>query len=95
MSIGLVVHLDLDPAHIEEFSKIVKKHGEYSMANEPGCLSFTVIKSQETQNKMILVETYTDDEALEAHWSSDHMQAYRDKTSHMIVNRERHKGEII
>jgi quinol monooxygenase YgiN len=95
MSIGLVVHLDIDPAHLEEFCEIVTKHGAYSVSHEPGCISFTVIRDDESENKIILVETYADDAALQSHWNSSHMQAYRDKTTHMIVNRERHKGEII
>ncbi|GJL83039.1 MAG: hypothetical protein DHS20C01_26730 [marine bacterium B5-7] len=94
MSIALVVHLDIEPEHLNEFVDIVTRHGDYSLNNEEGCLSFTVIQNEEEANKLILVESYTDDAVLESHWSSEHMQAYRDKTNGMIRSRERYKGKI-
>lgn len=95
MTVGLVVHLDIDPDHLDEFLDIVKKHGAFSKENETGCLSFNVLRSTEEHGKVILVETYSDQAALDSHWDSDHMQAYRDRTGHMIRQRERYLTEVL
>ncbi len=95
MTVGLVVHLDIELDQLEEFLDIVTKHGAFSVETEPGCLSFNVFRSTEVEGKVILVETYADQAALESHWNSDHMQAYRDKTGAMIRSRDRYLTEVL
>lgn len=95
MPVGLVVHLDIKPKHVDEFVDIVRRHGAFSMENEPGCRSFQVMRSDEAGNELILVEVYDDEQALKAHWSSSHMQTYREKTDGMIINRVRHKATVL
>ena len=95
MTVGLVVHLDIESDHLDEFLDIVRKHGRFSVDNEPGCLSFNVLRSTEAVGKVILVETYADQAALDSHWASEHMQAYRERTGSMIRSRERHLAEVL
>ncbi len=83
----LVVELEIEPKHFERFIDIVTRHGAKSLKIEEGCLRFEVLKPKESKNKIILVEMYADDAALDAHWSSDHMNAYRKEVSNMIVSR--------
>ncbi|KAA3630694.1 MAG: antibiotic biosynthesis monooxygenase [Proteobacteria bacterium] len=95
MSVGLVVHLDIKPERFDEFVDIVTRHGAFSRDHEPGCLSFSVMKPDEGEGKLILVETYEDEDALQSHWDSDHMQAYRKRTDGMIINRARYKATVL
>lgn len=95
MRVGLIVHLDIEPGHFDEFVEIVRRHGAYSVENEPGCLSFTVIHPEEEQYGLVLVETYEDESALESHWNSPHMNAYRERTAGMIRSRTRQKGPVL
>ncbi len=90
----LVVELEIEPKHFESFVDIVTKHGANSLKIEEGCLRFEVLKPKESKNKIILVEMYADDAALDAHWSSDHMNAYRKKVSTMIVSRIANRCDI-
>ena len=89
MATSLIVHLEIAAEKLNEFLQIVRAHGEFSENAEPGCLSFQVMVPKEEPNKVILVEVYQDDAALEAHWNSDHMAKYREKVEHMIVDRTR------
>lgn len=91
MTTSLIVHLDVVPEKLEEFMKIVRAHGEYSVNAEDGCLDFKVLVSQDDKHHVILVETYSDNDALQSHWDSKHMAAYREKTAHMILNRQRYQ----
>jgi autoinducer 2-degrading protein len=43
---------------------------------EPGCLAYTVQRSQESPRKVLLYEVYVDEAAVEAHRASPHFQQY-------------------
>ena len=89
MATVLVVSVDVRPEAFEEFLEILRQHAEYSVANEAGCLDFQLLKSVDNPNQVVLVETYADDAALEAHWRSAHMNSYRERTADMILDRQR------
>ena len=93
--IVLVVELEIEPESFETFVEIVSKHGSNSLKIEEGCLRFEVLKPRESQNKVILVEMYADAAALDAHWNSAHMSAYREKVSDMIVSRVANRCDLI
>ena len=92
--IVLVVELEIDPGKMDAFLDIVTKHGANSMKIEDGCLRFEVLKPRDSGSKVILVEMYADDAALDAHWNSDHMAAYREKVSGMIVSRVANRCDL-
>ncbi len=91
----LVVELEIDPEKLEGFLEIVTKHGANSMKIEEGCLRFEVLRPREEGGKVILVEAYADDAALDAHWSSDHMAAYRERVKDMITGRVPHRCDLL
>lgn len=91
----LVVELEIEADHFETFVDIVTKHGQNSLKIEEGCLRFEVLKPRESKNKVILVEMYADDAALDAHWNSEHMAAYRTKVSEMIVSRVANRCDLL
>jgi quinol monooxygenase YgiN len=90
----LVVELEINSGDFDAFIDIVTKHGANSQKIEKGCLRFEILKPRESQNKVILVETYADDAALDAHWESDHMANYRKKVSDMIVSRVANRCDL-
>lgn len=92
-NVVLIVHLDIAESAFEEFLDIVRAHGERSQALEAGCLGFDVLVDRERANHVVLVETYRDAEALQAHWDSAHMAEYRDKTGAMTLSRDRYMCE--
>ncbi|MBF0276364.1 MAG: antibiotic biosynthesis monooxygenase [SAR324 cluster bacterium] len=94
MAVSLVVHLEIASEKFDEFIEIARGHGKRSLETEDGCLSFQVMISEEEANKVILVEVYQDNEALESHWKSAHMAAYLEKTGGMISNRQRFKCTV-
>jgi autoinducer 2-degrading protein len=94
MATALIVHLDIRPEDFDRFVEIARAHGEYSVANEEGCVSFQVMLPVDEKDKVILVEVYDDNGALESHWNSEHMQAYLEKTKDMIVRRQRYQCRV-
>ena len=94
MATSLVVHLEIASEKFDEFIEIARAHGKRSVEVENGCLSFQVMLPQEEPNKVILVEVYQDDNALDIHWNSNHMAAYLEKTGGMIIGRQRFKCTV-
>ena len=90
MSIQLVVVLEIKNGFLKEFLDIARKHGAHSVAVESGCQEFQVLVDQDHDNTVLLLETYQDQAALDSHWASDHMTAYLDRASEMIVSRQRY-----
>ena len=88
---ALIVHLDIKPESISEFLDLARAHGANSQHIESGCLRFDVLVSTETENHVVLVEVYENDEALESHWISEHMAKYLEQVDDMIVERQRYR----
>jgi quinol monooxygenase YgiN len=98
----LVVELAIKPQHFEQFIEIAREHGKRSRKLESGCLRFEVLKPRASiespdpsQNRLILIEAYVDDAALEHHWNSPHMAAYRERVQGMIQERRAHRCAIL
>ena len=89
MATSLVVHLEIAPEKFDEFVELARAHGKRSVSIEEGCISFQVMLLQEEQNKVILVEVYQDNDALQSHWDSKHMAAYLETVGEMITGRQR------
>lgn len=87
----LVVHLEIQPPHFDAFVAEVRAHGARSQQLEEGCLGFQVLLPVDAPNRLILVETYRDDAALEAHLASAHMADYLQRTGPMVRDRQRHR----
>ena len=86
----LVVHLSIVPDRVEEFLDIARAHARRCVEIEEGCLSFDVLVTQDAADRIILVEVYADNEALDTHWSSQQMAAYREKVKDLVVERQAH-----
>ena len=91
----LVVELEIKPDDFETFVDIVTRHAANTLRIEEDCLRFEVLKPRESKNKLMLVEMYSDDAALDRHWNSDHMAAYRQKVSEMIVSRIADRCDLV
>ena len=90
---ALIVHLDIKDELFSEFLDLARAHGANSQQIESGCLRFDVMVSTETDNHVVLVEFYENDEALESHFNSEHMAHYLEQVDDMIENRQRYRCE--
>ncbi|KGX92317.1 monooxygenase [Pontibacillus halophilus JSM 076056 = DSM 19796] len=61
---------------------------------EEGNLGYALYESS-VENAFVLLETYKDEEALNAHINSDHYRSYRENTNDLLANREVHKLTLV
>jgi quinol monooxygenase YgiN len=93
--VALFVDVKTAPGQRDAFVNRVKKHGELCLSTEPGCLRFEVLIPYDDANRVLLWEVYADDAALAAHDASEHMTAYREDVSSMILSRVRTHAKIV
>jgi quinol monooxygenase YgiN len=93
-AIVLLVELTLHPGRRDEYLARARRHRETVLAQEPGCRAFEIVLPDGEENEVILYEVYDDEPALEHHANTPYMNAYRDDTAPMIVERRRKKGTL-
>ncbi|MGZ5050797.1 MAG: antibiotic biosynthesis monooxygenase [Methylobacter sp.] len=72
-----LVHVHVDPAHIDDFIAATKLNHEASI-QEPGNRRFDILQSPDNSSQFILYEAYVSAEAAAAHKETAHYLAWRD-----------------
>ncbi|MBK7471208.1 MAG: antibiotic biosynthesis monooxygenase [Burkholderiales bacterium] len=88
MKIFHTAHLRARPDAVDRFRNRLLLHARTSLEAEPaGCLQFDVHQDRDDPALFLLIETYRDQAALEAHRSSGHFQAFRRDTQDWVIDR--------
>ena len=67
--VNVIVILEIDPSKIDEFLSVALENAAASR-EEPGCLRFEVSQDTAKPNFFALSESYTDQAAMEAHYTT-------------------------
>ena len=67
-----IVEYEVKPPHRNDFINVAKGHAERSRAQD-GCQQFDVLQASEDANRILLVEAWRDEAALDAHRHSPMM----------------------
>ena len=81
----IVVEFELKPQHAGDFIKLMKSHAELSRA-EDGCQQFDVLLPGEDQSRVLLVEAWRDQPALDVHMKLPAMARLRETWQPWLVN---------
>lgn len=72
-----LVHVHVDPAHIDDFIAATKLNHEASI-QEPGNRRFDILQSPDNPGQFMLYEAYVSAEAAAAHKETAHYLTWRD-----------------
>lgn len=83
---GLVVYVEfrLQPGRAEAFGALVEDNAAQSVAREPGCRRFDVLRDPADPDGLWLYEIYDDRAAFDAHLAADHFKDF-DRASAPLV----------
>ena len=84
----LIVEFELKPETAERFHELIARNARASVANEPGCLQFDVMRPQDSPNRLFLYEVYADQAAFEAHGKMPHVAAFFAEARPMIASQK-------
>lgn len=80
----MVVPLTIKSEHVEAFREALLTLARAS-AEEPGNIRYEVYQSEAHPTRMVLVEVYADQAAVDAHFNAPHFLAWREAASDMIA----------
>lgn len=87
MQIFHTAHLRVHASAIDRFKARIALHARTSKTQEPGCHQFDVHQDRGDPTLFLLLETYTDEAALELHRTSPHYLAFREDVKDWVVER--------
>ena len=84
---ALVATLKLKPGCAEKFTPLIMENRRASLAKEPGCREFKVMRNLEEADTFHFYEEYDDQEAFKTHQNSDHFKTYLQAAKDMMDER--------
>ena len=84
MMIVRIAEIEVFPQYLEAYLKAARNVGAESVRKEPGVICIFPIQLRDEENKFRIVEIYRNREAYEHHLTTEHFQAYKHGTLHMV-----------
>jgi len=85
--IMIVVEFEVKPEHRSAFIDLMRGHAQRSRA-EDGCQQFDVLLPQEDQSRVLLVEAWRDQAALDVHGKQPMLARTRETYQPWLVSRK-------
>ena len=85
--IMIVVEFEVKPEHRNQFIELMKGHAQRSRA-EDGCQQFDVLLPQEDHSRVLLVEAWRDQAALDVHAKLPRMAQNQETYGPWLLNRK-------
>ncbi|MDL2267326.1 antibiotic biosynthesis monooxygenase [Desulfovibrio sp. OttesenSCG-928-G15] len=89
---ALSVMFTIAPQYVDAFKKAAMAQAENSLANEKGCIAFSVFQEEGKPERFYFHEVYTDKAALDdVHNKTEYLANFREAIEGMVVERAAHR----
>ena len=85
---AVLVRFEIEPGAMPRFMPLMLENAAASLAHEPGCHRFDVLRGIGTGDLVILYELYEDQAAFAAHLASHHYQTFDSAVSEMVARKK-------
>jgi quinol monooxygenase YgiN len=72
----LIVDFQVKPDRRAEFDERIAVNAKASVASEPGCRQFDVLRALDDPNRVVLYEVYDSEDAFKTHLEQPHTKAF-------------------
>lgn len=72
----LIVDFQVKPEAIDTFNRLIDVNARASVAEEPGCRQFDVLRALDDPCRIVLYEVYDSEDAFKAHMGMAHTQTF-------------------
>lgn len=79
-----IAEIEVQPQYLKDYLEAARNVGAESVKKEPGVICIFPNQMTEDENKIRIVEIYKNKEAYEHHLTTEHFQAYKQGTLHMV-----------
>ena len=83
-----IAELEIDPAQLDSYLKIVKEEMEASIRVEPGVIAIYAVAHKDDPTRITFFEMYADEAAYLSHREAPHFKSYVESTKDMIKSRK-------
>jgi len=77
---GIFATIKIKPDQRDGFVRAIRETAVLSVSGEPGCIRFDVFQDLADENRYILYEVYTDEEAFKEHLATSHAQSAMERS---------------
>lgn len=91
----LLLKTQLKPGSYAAFMAAMGVNAAASVRDEPGCLSFDVLRDRSDPDRVWLYEVYVDEAAFEAHMQTAHFLASRPLVDPLILSQEVIEADVL
>ena len=81
-----MAELEIDPAHLEAYRKLLAEEISASVAFEDGVLALNAVAIKGSPEKIRILEVYASQAAYEAHLQAPHFLKYKTETAGMVTS---------
>ncbi len=85
MAFVVIPEFQVKPGCMEAFLAAAADDARRSVADEPGCRQFDVMRPEDGRDLVVFYEVYDDRLAFEAHLETPHLARFRDALPSLIV----------
>ena len=79
-----LAEIEVYPQYLKEYLEFANEVDRLSVEREPGVVCLFPMQSAEDSTKIRILEIYASEEAYQQHLKTDHFQAYKQGTLHMV-----------
>jgi len=79
-----IVHIEVLPAHIEDFIQ-ASQDNHLESVKEPGNLRFDLLRNEDNPNRFVLYEAYVNESTATAHKDTAHYLKWRETVAPMMA----------
>lgn len=72
----LIVEFQVKPESLDRFNQLIEINARASVADEPGCRQFDVLRANDDPCRIVLYEVYDSEDAFKAHMGFSHTQTF-------------------
>ena len=77
---GIFATINIKPGQRDGFLATISETAKRSVNDEPGCVRFDVFQDLANENRYILYEVYTDQEAFQKHLTTSHARSAMERS---------------
>lgn len=82
----VIAEFPIKPGQAAVFLALTHQDSRQSLANEPGCHQFDVLRADNDDLLIVLHEVYTDRAAFEAHTQMPHYAPFKESTAPLLAS---------
>lgn len=81
----VVAEFEVKSESLSDFLALARDDAQHSLADEPGCRQFDIVRLDETPPQVMFYEVYDDRAAFDAHLQTPHLERFRAGFPALIV----------